>query len=553
MHYSPESRNRVLRARNRSKQLWAVAPALLVVAGLALLVGCQGVSAGPADQQNGILSVLNSTLAFGSVQAGTTKTLSATVTNLGTTSVTVSSVSFSTQYFSLVSPSLPVTVAAGQSVPVNVQFKPNAAGSFNATVTITSDASPTTTTFAVSGTGTATDGQLALNPASEAFGNVDTGSTASVTVTLTNSGGTAVNVSQASISGTGFKLSGITTPLTVNPSQNTTFTVSFAPTTGGSVTGTVTITSDASNSSLTMPLTGTGVAPGALTSTPTSLTFGSIVVGNNSTLTDKLTNTGATSITISQVSASGTVFSVSGITTPMTLSAGQSTNISVKFAPTATGSASGSVTVTSTASNPTLTVPLSGTGTSTPGTLTASPATLNLGSVQVGDSGTGSGSLTASGASVTVTAASSNNSQFVISGLTLPVTIPAGQSTPYTVTFSPTAAATVNATLTFTSNAQPTTTTEAVTGTGTPAPVHSVNLSWNASSSQNISGYNIYRAVYTTACGSFGKINALLNTGTLYTDSNVANGTSYCYAATAVNTSNEESGYSNIISNLQIP
>jgi len=315
----------------------------------------------------------------------------------------------------------------------------------------------------------------------------------------------------------------------------------------------VTITSDASNSSLTMPLTGTGVAPGALTSTPTSLSFGSIVVGNNSTLTDKLTNTGATSITISQVSASGTVFSVSGITTPMTLSAGQSTNISVKFAPTATGSASGSVTVTSTASNPTLTVPLSGTGTSTPGTLTASPATLNLGSVQVGDSGTGSGSLTASGASVTVTAASSNNSQFVISGLTLPVTIPAGQSTPYTVTFSPTAATTVNATLTFTSNAQPTTTTEAVTGTGTPAPVHSVNLSWNASSSQNISGYNIYRAVYTTACGSFGKINALLNTGTLYTDSNVANGTSYCYAATAVNTSNEESGYSNIISNLQIP
>ena len=553
MHYSPESRNRVLRARTRSHQWWKSASALLVVSSLAILAGCQGVSAGPNGQDNGLLSVLNSTLAFGSVQAGTTKTLSATVTNLGTTSVTISSVSFSTQYYSLTSPALPVTVAPGQSVPVSVQFNPNAAGSFNATVTITSDASPSTNTFAVSGTGTATDGELDLNPASEAFGNVDTGSTASVTVTLTNAGGTAVNVSQATISGTGFKLSGITTPLTLNASQNTTFTVSFAPTTGGSVTGAVTITSDGSNSPLTMPLTGTGVAPGALTATPTSLGFGSIVVGSNSSLTDKLTNTGATSITISQVSASGTGFSVSGITTPMTLSAGQSTNISVKFAPAATGAASGSVTVTSSASNPTLTIPLSGTGTATPGTLTASPVTLNLGSVQVGDSGTGSGTLAASGASVTVTAASTNNSQFVVSGLTLPVTIAAGQSKPYTVTFSPTAAATVTATLTFTSNAVPTTTTQALTGTGTPAATHSVNLSWDASSSSGISGYNIYRAVYTTSCGSFARINGLLNTGTLYTDSNVANGSSYCYAATAVNTSSQESGYSNIVSNIQIP
>lgn len=548
MQHSPESRCKAHAVR--SKLAWRAAVALLVVANLVFFVACQGVSAGPSGQQSGILSILNSTLAFGSVQAGSSKTLSATVTNVGSSSVTVSSVSFSTQYFSLASPSLPITVGAGQSVPVSVQFKPNTAGSFSATASITSDASPATNTFALSGTGTAD--QLALNPASEAFGNVDTGSTASVTVTLTNSGSSAVNVSQASITGTGFKLSGITTPLTLNASQNTTFTVSFAPTTGGSVSGTVTITSDASNPTLTMPLTGTGVAPGALAASPTSLSFGSVVVGSNSSLSDKLTNSGATSITISQIATTGTGFSVSGITSPMTLSAGQSATLSVKFAPTATGSASGSVTVTSNASNPTLTIPLSGTG-QTAGTLSASPTTLNLGSVEVGTSGTGSGTLTASGASVTVSAASSNNSQFVISGLSLPVTIAAGQSKPYTITFSPTAAITVNATLTFTSNAQPSTTTEALTGIGTPAPTHSVSLSWNASTSSSISGYNIYRAVYTTSCGGFAKINSLLNTGLLYTDSNVANGTAYCYATTAVNTSSQESGYSNIVSNVQIP
>ena len=45
----------------------------------------------------------------------------------------------------------------------------------------------------------------------------------------------------------------------------------------------------------------------------------------------------------------------------------------------------------------------------------------------------------------------------------------------------------------------------------------------------------------------------LLNTGTLYTDSAVVDGATYCYATTAVNTSNEESGYSNVVSNVQVP
>lgn len=130
-----------------------------------------------------------------------------------------------------------------------------------------------------------------------------------------------------------------------------------------------------------------------------------------------------------------------------------------------------------------------------------------------------------------------------------------GCCVPFTVTFSPLTAGAVTATLTFTSNAQPSTTTETLTGTGTStvASAHTVNLSWTASPSPNISGYNIHRARYQTTCGSFSKINSTLNTGTLYTDSGVANGTSYCYATTAVNSSNQESGYSNIVSDIQVP
>ena len=195
----------------------------------------------------------------------------------------------------------------------------------------------------------------------------------------------------------------------------------------------------------------------------------------------------------------------------------------------------------------------SGSDSSGDGQLAVSPATLAVGSVVAGGSGTASASLSATGASVTVTAANSSNSQFSVSGLSLPVTINAGHSVPFTVTFSPSVAGSANATLTFTSNAQTSTTAETLTGTGTAAPTHTVSLSWDPSSSPNISGYNVYRAAYSSSCGSFVKINSSLHTSTLYTDSSVTDGTSYCYATTAVNTSNEESGYSNIVSPVQIP
>lgn len=187
------------------------------------------------------------------------------------------------------------------------------------------------------------------------------------------------------------------------------------------------------------------------------------------------------------------------------------------------------------------------------GQLGVSPSTLAVGNVVDGSSGTASASLTASGTSVTVTAVNSSNSVFSVSGLSLPVTIPAGQSVPFTVTFSPQTTGAASATLTFTSNAAPSTTTQTATGTGTATATYSVSLSWDASTSPNISGYNIYRATYSSSCGSFAQLNSSLNTSMSYTDLSVTAGTSYCYATTAVNSSNEQSAYSNIVSDVQIP
>ena len=294
-------------------------------------------------------------------------------------------------------------------------------------------------------------------------------------------------------------------------------------------------------------------APGVLGSNPTALSFGEVTVGQSQSLSATVSNTGASSVAVSQIAVSGNAFTMSALTVPLTLAPGTSATLSITFTPSSAAAASGTVTITSNASNPALTISLSGTGTTATGQLSVSPATIGVGNVVVGASGTASGNLNATGANVTITGATTNNTAFVVSGISLPLTIPASQSVPFTVTFSPSTTGSASATLTFTSNAQPVTTTATLTGSGTAAPVHSVNLSWNASTSSNISGYNVYRAVYTSSCGSFSKVNSLLNTGTLYTDSNVSDGTAYCYAATAVDTSNAESGYSNIVSNIQIP
>lgn len=65
------------------------------------------------------------------------------------------------------------------------------------------------------------------------------------------------------------------------------------------------------------------------------------------------------------------------------------------------------------------------------------------------------------------------------------------------------------------------------------AAVHLVNLHWSASTSTEIAGYNLYRG---TDGVNWQKINSGgLIASTLYSDSSVANGTTYYYTATAMN------------------
>lgn len=79
---------------------------------------------------------------------------------------------------------------------------------------------------------------------------------------------------------------------------------------------------------------------------------------------------------------------------------------------------------------------------------------------------------------------------------------------------------------------------------GTCVTGHTVSLSWTASTSANVTGYNIYRG--TASGGPYAtKLNSSPVVGTSYTDSTAQAGQTYYYVATAVDSSSSESAYSN--------
>lgn len=178
------------------------------------------------------------------------------------------------------------------------------------------------------------------------------------------------------------------------------------------------------------------------------------------------------------------------------------------------------------------------------GQLAVTPTTMSFGNVAVGANSVKQGTLTAASSDVKVSSAAWNGQGYSVGGITFPVTVPAGQSVPFTVTFAPQAAGSVPGSIAFDSDATNSPTTETLTGDGTQQSQsqHSVALSWDPSTSQVI-GYNVYRG--TASGGPYTKLNASASTGTAYTDSSVQSGQTYYYVTTAVDSSNVESAHSN--------
>jgi hypothetical protein len=234
-------------------------------------------------------------------------------------------------------------------------------------------------------------------------------------------------------------------------------------------------------------------SPSTLTIAQSSLNFGSVLVGSNSSLNVQLTNTGSSAITFGILSATTNLSAAAGdyivalgnCPQPgLALAAGTSCTLQVAFAPTQSGTIPGTLSIASSASTLPLVVALTGVGVQSH--LQILPTSLSFGSIAVG-----------SPASLSLTL--SNNGTAPITGVSLAatgdyaVTVPCavttlapGGSCGVTVTFTPTKTGTDNGTLTVTSSDATSPDAVPLTGSGFVNGTFTLTVGGGASASATV-------------------------------------------------------------------
>jgi len=302
------------------------------------------------------LSLSANSLAFGDVNLDSPSSRTVTLTSSGTAALTINAATLTGTSFTMTGASFPVTLNPGQSASLQVTFDPSAAGAATGSILIASNATTNpTATISLNGTGDSAAGALSGFSCANAM--------------MTAAGDDACTLNLTAAAPTG----GLTVALASSNASVTlpaTFTVPAGSTSAGfsaivaAVTSaqTATLTASASGVSKTFALQLTAAAPG-LTIGSTTVAFGSVDLNAPATQTLTLTSSGTAPLIISAGTLTGTGFTMSGATFPVTLNPGQSATLDLQFDPTVAGAATGLVTITSNdPTNPTATVALTGTG-----------------------------------------------------------------------------------------------------------------------------------------------------------------------------------------------
>jgi hypothetical protein len=422
-----------------------------------------------------------------------------------------------------------------------------AAGTYSATVTVSAPG-VTAKTISVTLTitqATSTSG-FSVSPASLAYTGTVGGPNQPGTVTVTNTGTTALTVTWAdSINWLVAIQPGVTQ--TIQPGQSAAFTLtaSTAGLTAGTYSGTATISGGGTTKQvpITMTVTSGSITP-VIGLNTTSLGFAGTVGG---------TNPPAQTIAVSNVGGGTLSWAASDNVAWLTLSPLSGTNAgtvtaNVNLAGLLTGSYTATVTVTATGATPkTVPVTLTVTGSTSGGTIDFSPTNLAF-------SGTVGGTNPAAKTFSITNAGGGTLSWTVNDNATwLQLTPASGTTTTETdtisasVTLSGLAAGTYNAIITVAASGStnspqqiPVSLTLSVTAANT------ATLSWNASTESDLAGYKVYQG---TGSGTYGApITTLPKTTTSFTATGLQNGTTYFFVVTAYDNSGNESTYSNEVS-----
>jgi hypothetical protein len=378
-----------------------------------------------------------------------------------------------------------------------------------------------------------------LKPAALTFPTVAVGERSLQWVAITNTGRSSVSILSVRGGNSSLSVRGLKFPFRIAPQDTATVEVSFLPLRNGRSSTDFTFVASR-GAQLSLHAVGTGGA-GGLVSRPGKVSFGKVKMGWGQLLPVTLANNSSTPQIISRVSISNSDFSVTGISFPTTLDAGESITFSASFVPRHKGITAGRILATTRAA--TLAIPVDGEA-SQSGSLGVTPAQLSFGNVNTGTTSTLSGSLKAGAAPVTVYSATVTSQEFSLKDLRFPITILPNRSLPFNVTFAPAANGAASAVLSFqSSGGSPV--QETMAGNGVSKTSHRVTLTWNPDHSA-VAGYNVFRA--SNSAGPFSQINPSLDSTTSFIDSSVQSGFTYYYATTAVSSNGKQSGYSNQVS-----
>jgi uncharacterized membrane protein len=386
---------------------------------------------------------LGGNLAFGNITVGQTATRTLTISNTGNAALNVSSINYPSGFSGNWNSG---NIAAGASQNVTVTFAPNAATDFSGNITVNSDATSGTNTIVASGTGIPAPTRIVALAGNLAFSNLTVGQTATRTLTISNTGNAALNVSSISYP-SGF--SGNWNSGSIAAGSSTNVTVTFAPNAATNFGGNITVGSDATSGINTIAASGTGTpAPTRIVALAGNLAFGNVTVGQTATRTLTISNSGNAALNVSSISyPSG----FSGNWNSGSIAAGSSTNLTVSFTPNTATNFGGNITVGSDATSGTNTIAASGSGTPAPTRIVALAGNLAFGNVTVGQTSTR-----------TLTISNSGNAPLNVSSISYPAgfsgnwnsgSIAAGSATNVNVTFTPNAATNFSGNVTVGSDA----------------------------------------------------------------------------------------------------
>lgn len=333
---------------------------------------------------------------------------------------------------------------------------------------------------------------IAVSPASLTFSYTVAGAnSAPMSFTVSNGGAAALNLTSLTTSGTNaaeFRIANTSTCAaggSVAAGGNCRVDVVFAPTAAGAKSAAVTINHNAPGATTSVALSGSaGAATPTISLSASTLSFATVPLGSTSApQTVTLTNTGSAALNIGALTAGGANpgdFTRGGTCAAGgTVAAGASCTITYTFAPAALGARSANLTIASNNSGGNVTLSLSGAGVDNTPAIALSRTSVAFGNQQVGTTSAAQSLAVgnAGGGTLSISNVATSNGAFATSGNCVGANLANGQSCTVNVSFAPTAAAAVSATLAITHNAAGSPSSVALSGTGTTAPVPAVALS----------------------------------------------------------------------------